>query len=154
MPEFSKPKPLPKIPEFGEYAIDIKGLTFAYDQKPDATVLDDLNMSLPTGSRCLLIGANGSGKSTLMRILAGRHLTKAEGGIKVLGMNAFRDTKLNFHRAYLDCDWGMRTVAFVGSGSPLSKFLTGIFIQMFFSRQMRLTRQYFSFPNLKRLIFQ
>jgi len=66
-----------------------------------------------------LIGANGSGKSTLMRILAGRHLSKPENGIKVLGLNAFRDTKLNFHRAYLDCDWGMRTVAFAGAGVPL-----------------------------------
>merc|ERR1712127_693782 len=65
------------------------------------------------------IGANGSGKSTLMRILAGRHLSKPENGIKVLGLNAFRDTKLNFHRAYLDCDWGMRTVAFAGAGVPL-----------------------------------
>ena len=37
--------------------------------------------------------------------------------------NAFRDTKLNFHRAYLDCDWGMRTVAFAGTGVPLSKLL-------------------------------
>lgn len=59
------------------------------------------------------------GKSTLLRILAGRHLTKPEGAVKVLGMNAFRDTKLNFHRAYLDCDWGLRTVAFAGAGVPL-----------------------------------
>jgi len=61
-----------------------------------------------------------------MRILAGRHLTPAEteNDIKVLGLNAFRDTKLNFHRAYLDCDWGMRTVAFAGSGVPLSKLFT------------------------------
>jgi len=39
--------------------------------------------------------------------------------VKVLGLNAFHDTRLNFHRAYLDCDWGMRTVAFVGSAVPL-----------------------------------
>lgn len=38
---------------------------------------------------------------------------------KVLGLNAFHDTKLNFHRAYLDCDWGMRSVAFVGGSVPL-----------------------------------
>ena len=120
MTVFPKPKPLPKIPDH-ENAIDVKGLTFAYDQNPSATILNDLNLTLPTGSRCLLIGANGSGKSTLMRILAGRHLSKAENNIKVLGLNAFRDTKLNFHRAYLDCDWGMRTVAFAGTGVPLSK---------------------------------
>ena len=54
----------------------------------------------------------------MLRILAGRHLTKTE--VKVLGLNSFRDTKLNFHRAYLDCDWGMRSVAFVGAAVPLA----------------------------------
>lgn len=58
-----------------------------------------------------------SGKSTLLRILAGRHLTQQE--VKVLGLNSFRDTKLNFHRAYLDCDWGMTSIAFVGASVPL-----------------------------------
>jgi CCR4-NOT complex subunit CAF16 len=118
MPEYPKPKPLPKLPEH-ENSVSIKGLTFSYDINPNAVILNDLNLTLPKGSRCLLIGANGSGKSTLMRILAGRHLSKAENDIKVLGLNAFRDTKLNFHRAYLDCDWGMRTVAFAGTGVPL-----------------------------------
>jgi CCR4-NOT complex subunit CAF16 len=54
-----------------------------------------------------------------LRIIAGRHLTKPDGAVRVLGLNAFRDTKLNFHSAYLDCDWGMRTVAFAGAGIPL-----------------------------------
>lgn len=119
MTEFPKPKPLPSIPDYGPFAIDVKGLTFSYDTNPNVTILNNFHLSLPTGSRCLLIGANGSGKSTLMRILAGRHLSKSEKDIKVLGLNAFRDTKLNFHRAYLDCDWGMRTVAFAGAGVPL-----------------------------------
>mmetsp|Transcript_6297 Transcript_6297/g.9148 ORF Transcript_6297/g.9148 Transcript_6297/m.9148 type:complete len:343 (-) Transcript_6297:169-1197(-) len=114
-----KVKPLPKIPEYGPYAVEVKDLSFAYDSNPTVTILKNLNMRLETGSRCLLIGANGSGKSTLLRILAGRHLSKPEGGVTVLGMNSFRDTKLNFHRAYLDCDWGMRTVAFAGVGVPL-----------------------------------
>ncbi len=121
MPEFTRPKPLPTLPDYGENAVDVKGLTFAYDSKKGPTILNDFNLSLPTGSRCLLIGANGAGKSTLMRILAGRHLTKGEDNIMILELNAFRDTKLNFHRSYLDCDWGMRTVAFAGTGVPLSK---------------------------------
>lgn len=56
-----------------------------------------------------------------MKVLAGRHLAQAGGGggVRVLGLDAFHDTRLNFHRAYLDCDWGMRTVAFVGSAVPL-----------------------------------
>ena len=55
------PKPLPKIAEYGPNAIEVQGLTFAYDSNPNVMILNDLNLTLPTGSRCLLIGANGSG---------------------------------------------------------------------------------------------
>eukprot|EP00538_Stauroneis_constricta_P011713 CAMPEP_0119561878 /NCGR_PEP_ID=MMETSP1352-20130426/18892_1 /TAXON_ID=265584 /ORGANISM="Stauroneis constricta, Strain CCMP1120" /LENGTH=343 /DNA_ID=CAMNT_0007610179 /DNA_START=289 /DNA_END=1320 /DNA_ORIENTATION=- len=117
------PKPLPKVPDYGPNAIEVNDLTFSYSTSSSTVdvpknILKGLNLTLETGSRCLLIGANGAGKSTLLRILAGRHLTKQE--IKVLGMNSFRDTKLNFHRAYLDCDWGMQSVAFVGAAVPLA----------------------------------
>jgi CCR4-NOT complex subunit CAF16 len=40
--------------------------------------------------------------------------------VNVLGLHAFHDTRLNFHRAYLDCDWGLRSVAFVGGAVPLA----------------------------------
>jgi CCR4-NOT complex subunit CAF16 len=90
------PKPLPNIAEYGPNAIEVKDLTFGYNPtSASSSMVDDL--TLPTGSRCLLIGANGSGKSTLLRILAGRHLTHQP--VQVLGLNSFRDTKLNFHRA-------------------------------------------------------
>lgn len=117
------PKPLPHIKEYGPNAIEVKDLTFGYsstgalDRHDERNVLKSLNLTLKTGSRCLLIGANGSGKSTLLRILAGRHLTQQE--VKVLGLNSFRETKLNFHRAYLNCDWGMTSIAFVGASVPL-----------------------------------
>jgi CCR4-NOT complex subunit CAF16 len=67
----------------------------------------------------LCLSLSFSGKSTLLRILAGRHLTQQDNDCKILGLNAFRDTKLNFHRAYLDCDWGMTSIAFVGASVPL-----------------------------------
>jgi hypothetical protein len=51
-----------------------------------------------------------------LRILSGRHLTKPDGAVTVLGRSAFHDTTLNFDRSYLDTDWGMRTVAFAGYG--------------------------------------
>lgn len=132
------PKPLPSIPPYGDYAIEVNNLTFSYKSGNSGTsivcaydnnlVLQNLHLQLPTGSRCLLIGANGSGKSTLLRILSGRHLTKdaspssadqQQQHVRVLGLQAFHDTRLNFHRAYLDCDWGMRNVSFVGNAVPL-----------------------------------
>ncbi len=115
-----KAKPLPTIPPYDETkAISVSDLTFSYDPATLAPTLKNLNLELPKASRCLLIGANGSGKSTLLRLISGRHLAKPEGCIQVLGLNSFRDTRLNFHRSYLETDWGMRTVAFAGCGVPL-----------------------------------
>jgi CCR4-NOT complex subunit CAF16 len=90
--------------------IDVQNLTFAYPGRDP--ILRNLNMQLTNGARCLLIGANGAGKSSILRILGGRHMTKPDGAVKVLGRSAFHDTMLNFDRSYLDTDWGMRTVAF------------------------------------------
>ncbi len=67
----------------------------------------------------MLLRANGSGKSTLLRLISGRHLAKPEGCISILGLNAFCDTRLNFHRSYLETGWGLQTVAFAGCGVPL-----------------------------------
>ena len=97
--------------------IDVRNMTFGYPGQK--IVLHDLNMQLARGSRCLLIGANGAGKSTLLRILAGKHLVKPQETTLVLGRESFYDRSLNFERAYLDTDWGMRTVAFAGYGCPL-----------------------------------
>lgn len=97
--------------------INIDNLTFGYAGRQP--VLRNLNMQLTDGARCLLIGANGAGKSTILRILSGRHLTKPDGAVQVLGRSSFHDTTLNFDRSYLDTDWGMRTVAFAGYGCPL-----------------------------------
>lgn len=82
-------------------------------------VLRSLDMHLAPGSRCLLIGANGSGKSTLLRILGGKNLA-ADDAVKVLGKDAFRSMELNLQRAYMDTQWGLRTVAFAGYGCPLT----------------------------------
>ena len=61
-----KPKPLPTIKDYGPNAIEINGLTYAYNKSGSAlvsnnvkNVLQGLNLTLETGSRCLLIGANG-----------------------------------------------------------------------------------------------
>lgn len=104
-------------PVAGPMHIDVKDLTFGYVGREP--VLRHLNMQLTNGARCLLIGANGAGKSTILRILSGRHLTKPDGAVEILGRSSFHDTRLNFERSYLDTDWGMRTVAFAGYGCPL-----------------------------------
>jgi len=132
----------PPIEPYGVYSVEINDLNFSYyvsspggsahaisstrkkkaAQTGSAYVLNDLELKLETGSRCLLVGANGSGKSTLLRILAGRHLVYESSDnpapVTILGLNAFRSTALNFHRTYLDVDWGLRNVSFVGASVP------------------------------------
>ena len=68
------------------------------------TTLKNIYLSLKKGSLCLLVGVNGRGKSSLSRISLGRHLTKPEGGVKLFGLNPFRDTKFNFHAVSLNYD--------------------------------------------------
>jgi len=98
-------------------AIDVRHLNFRYNPK-SPVILKDFNMALKPGTRCLLLGANGAGKSTLMKVLGGKHMAP-EDTVSVLGMDAFRDLKLNTERAYLNTDWGLTTVAFAGYGCPL-----------------------------------
>jgi len=60
---------------------DVDRVTFRYE---GVTALDDLNLSIPQGSRVALLGANGSGKSTLLRLLDGLCFPQA-GGIRFRG---------------------------------------------------------------------
>lgn len=101
-------------------AVAIQNLHFEY-KSGDARykALDGLNMQLPIGARCLIVGSNGAGKSTLLRILAGKHMTSPDDAVQVMGKDAFRDITLNTCRAHLDTQWGMRTVAFSGYGCAL-----------------------------------
>jgi CCR4-NOT complex subunit CAF16 len=55
-----------------------------------------------------------------------------DDAVFVLGKNAFRDTTLNFERQYMDTNWGLRTVAFAGTGVaytadiPVRKMMTAL----------------------------
>ncbi len=64
-----------------EYAIEIQGLSFAYNHHP---VLEDVNMQVTQGEFLAVLGPNGGGKTTLMRILLGI-LQPSQGRIRVLG---------------------------------------------------------------------
>jgi CCR4-NOT complex subunit CAF16 len=73
------------------HAVDVRGLTFAYEGGPP--VLRELSLTLPRGVRCLLVGANGSGKTTLLSLLAGRHMID-DKIVQIFGRPAFSDTSL------------------------------------------------------------
>lgn len=72
-----------------EHAYDLKARIFSllegtYRRPPRKTVLHDVSLSLPVGTRVGLIGANGSGKSTLLRVIAGI-LAPSAGAVRTTG---------------------------------------------------------------------
>lgn len=84
--------------------ITSKDLTYVFQ---DNTVgLNSVNLSLPSGSRTLLIGANGAGKSTLLRLLAGKTLAK-QGEVAIDGRDPFREGLQE--TAYLGTEWATNT---------------------------------------------
>ncbi len=52
-----------------ESALDVKGLSVGYARK--GLALEDVSLSVPSGSIVALLGANGAGKTTLIRAVTG-----------------------------------------------------------------------------------
>ncbi len=63
--------------------ITTKHLGFAYSRK-GKPLFDSLDLELPAGTICGMLGANGAGKSTLLKILAGL-IFPQQGSCEVLG---------------------------------------------------------------------
>ncbi|KAI9294065.1 P-loop containing nucleoside triphosphate hydrolase protein [Neoconidiobolus thromboides FSU 785] len=81
-----------------KYVIQIPSLNFDFGGPP---ILRNLQLNVPKGACCLLVGANGAGKSTLLRILAGKRMIKEEAYI--LGKRAFVDRPGGV--TYLGIEW-------------------------------------------------
>lgn len=106
--------------ENSEFSVDVEHLEFSYDSSRPP-VLNDVTLQIPRGSRVVITGTNGAGKSTFLRVLGGHHqATSLKSQVRILGKDAFRDTRLNKERQYMDANWGLRTVAFAGTGVAYS----------------------------------
>lgn len=57
------------VPTELTHGIELRDVAFAYPGT-DATVLDNINLTLPAGASVALVGENGAGKSTLVKLLA------------------------------------------------------------------------------------
>jgi ABC-2 type transport system ATP-binding protein len=71
------------------YAVDIKGLTKIYaarGRQSEKLALDNVSLSIPSGSFFGLLGPNGAGKSTMINILAGL-VNKSSGSASIWGFD-------------------------------------------------------------------
>ena len=99
---------------YPELSISITNLTY----KPSTAtqpLLHSLSLSLPAGSRTLLIGANGAGKTTLLRLLAGKRLAPT-GTIKIGGRDPFSEGLEGV--TYLGVEWVLNPIVRTDIGVP------------------------------------
>ncbi len=84
--------------------IEISNLTFDY---PGHRALNDVTLTVPSGSVTALVGPNGAGKTTLLRCIAGLE-TPLTGSIKVAGMDVIEQPR-EVHRimGYLSDFFGL-----------------------------------------------
>ena len=76
----------------------------------DNYVLNNVNLKLNPGDRCLLIGINGSGKTCLLRAMAGMHMI-TDGKLIIDNKTCFQDQCNGV--AFLGETWS-KSVAFSG----------------------------------------
>ena len=87
--------------------ININNLKLSFD---GSYVLNNINLKLNPGDRCILVGINGSGKSCFLRVLGGMHIVN-EGRVVIDNRTSFQDQCNGI--AFLGESWS-RSVAFSG----------------------------------------
>ena len=86
-------------------SISVRGLSYAFQD--GSLGLEAIHLSLPAGSRTLLIGANGAGKTTLLRLLSGKRLA-ATSTIAIGGVDPFSASLEGV--TYLGLEWVLNPI--------------------------------------------
>lgn len=76
-----------KPPHTNKVALELVNLSFAYSERPDAPVVNALNLHIKEGEKVGLVGHSGAGKSTLVGLLLGFY-EPTGGEIRINGENA------------------------------------------------------------------
>jgi CCR4-NOT complex subunit CAF16 len=94
--------------------IEVKGLSYKF---PDgSTGLSDIELSLPAGSRTLLIGSNGAGKTTLLRLLSGKRMSPAST-VSIAGVDPFASGLEGV--TYLGLEWVLNPIVRTDIAVPI-----------------------------------
>lgn len=65
LPERSDPLPIKPLTT----AIEVKNISFNYENDPNKKILDNISLTIPKGSMVALVGESGGGKSSLIRLI-------------------------------------------------------------------------------------
>ena len=79
--------------------IEIKGVTKKFDNKFIA--LDNIDLTIPTGTAFGLLGSNGAGKSTILRLISGIY-KQEEGTVKADGEDIFDNISVKERVFFID----------------------------------------------------
>ncbi len=80
------PKPENPVFEIKDGSVDFENVNFAYSQKSEVCVLQDINLHISAGETVGIIGATGSGKTSLVSLIP-RLYDSTAGTVKVGGVD-------------------------------------------------------------------
>lgn len=80
------PKPVAPVYEVADGTVDFENVSFAYSQKANVNVLQDINLHISAGETVGIIGATGAGKTSLVSLIP-RLYDVTEGSVKVGGVD-------------------------------------------------------------------
>jgi ABC transporter fused permease/ATP-binding protein len=88
-----------------EGSISFQNITFAYPNRADITVLEDLSFEIKAGQQVALVGPSGAGKSTITSLIL-RFYEAKQGSIKIDGrdIKSYRLTELRSSMAIVPQD--------------------------------------------------
>ncbi|KIJ92368.1 hypothetical protein K443DRAFT_649659 [Laccaria amethystina LaAM-08-1] len=73
-------------------AITFNNVQFSYPERPEATILKNVNLTIEDGECVAVVGSSGSGKSTIAPLL--QRLYEPSSGSVVIGLNDLRDVEI------------------------------------------------------------
>ncbi|KAJ0075680.1 hypothetical protein Patl1_33778 [Pistacia atlantica] len=108
--------------------IEFKGVTFVYPSRPDAVILQSLNLVIPSSKTTALVGASGGGKSTIFALIE-RFYDPTKGVITLDGHDL----------RSLQVQWLRRQIGMVGQEPVL--FATSILENVMMGKENATTKE-------------
>jgi ATP-binding cassette subfamily B protein len=85
------------LPEPVKGAIELEGVTFHYETRPDVPALHNVSLSVAPGETVALVGPSGAGKSTVIQLLL-RFYEPQTGSVKLDGVDLADMARPDFRR--------------------------------------------------------